>query len=285
MRIAVVCRHNKARSPFAEAVIKYHFPQFSVQSFGIEPTDGEPTSEFAQAIAERWGIGDIKKKASSSKSAARIINDSDLLILADEALRTNLNFETSNINVASMNQSAIHEELRPTDPDGMAESQFERELAKVASTTLRILYEKMNSQPPHEVVAFIPRGTSDISQTLAHAHFEARNRGAVLIDADCRAPHGDELYDAGLTPIDFDFTTATRSLLPEINDDHILRHLRELDRPEKYFLNPTWKKLVDHYAQKTDVILVTAPRRSKSRFIPDSFLSSYFADQISVIAS
>ena len=281
----MVCRHNKARSPFAEAVIKYHFPQFSVQSFGIEPTDGEPTSEFAQAIAERWGIGAIKKKASSSKSAAKIIKDSDFLIFADEALRTTLSAQTSNFSVASMNQNEIQEELRPTDPDGMAESQFERELAKVASTTLRILYEKMNSKPPYEVVAFIPRGTSDISQTLAHAHFEARNRGAVLIDADCRAPHGEELYDAGLIPIDFDFTTATRSLLPEINDDHILRHLRELDCPEKYFLNPIWKKLVGHYAQKSDVILVTAPRRSKSRFIPDSFLSSFFADQINVIAS
>ena len=285
MRIAVVCRHNKARSPFAEAVIKYHFPQFSVHSFGIEPTDGEPTSEFAQAIAERWGIGDIKKKASSSKNAEKIIIDSDLLILADEALRTTLKVETSIISVASMNQPAIHEELRPTDPDGLAESQFERELAKVASTTLRILYEKMNSKPPYEVIAFIPRGTSDISQTLAHAHFEARNRGAVLIDADCRAPHGEELYDAGLTPIDFDFTTTSKSVLPDIKSDHILRHLRELDRPEKYFLNSTWKKLVDHYAQKSDVVLVTAPRRSKSRFIPDSFLSSYFADQISVIAS
>ena len=56
----MVCRHNKARSPFAEAVIKYHFPQFSVQSFGTEPTDGEPTSEFAQAIAQAQNIIEIE---------------------------------------------------------------------------------------------------------------------------------------------------------------------------------------------------------------------------------
>ena len=134
-------------------------------------------------------------------------------------------------------------------------------------------------------MAFIPRGTTDIAQTLAHAHFEARNRNAILIDADCRAPHGEELAEAGLTAVDTDFTIASKSPLPRLDSDHILRHVRELDRPEKFFLGKDWKKIVDGYSQHSDVVLVTAPRRSRSRTLSDSFLSNYFADQISVISS
>ena len=285
MRIAVVCRHNKARSPFAEAVIKYHFPQFSIQSFGIESTDGEPTSEFAQLIAERWGIGDIKKKANSIEGSLKTLKTSDLVILAEQELQEASTIDWEKIKITSMNQSEIHEELRPKDPDGLSESEFERELAKVASTTLRIVYEQISVTNKNEVVAFIPRGTTDIAQTLAHAHFEARNRNAVLIDADCRAPHGQELQDAGLIPVDFDFTTAQKGKFPELDSDHILRHSRELDRPEKYFLSQTWKKLVGYYSQDSEVVLVTAPRRSRTRTLSDSFLSSYFADTMSVISS
>jgi protein-tyrosine-phosphatase len=285
MRIAVVCRHNKARSPFAEAVIKYHFPEFSVQSLGIEPTDGEPTSDFAQAIADRWGIGDLKKKATSIKNSSKLLKNADLIIFAENSMMENFKSQISNSNMASMDQIAIHEELRPTDPDGLGEAQFERELAKVANTTLRIVYEHLETKNRNEVVAFIPRGTTDIAQTLAHAHFEARNRNAVLIDADCRAPHGEELAEAGLTPVDSDFTIAAKFPLPTLDSDHILRHVRELDRPEKFFLGKDWKKIVDGYSQHSDVVLVTAPRRSRSRTLSDSFLSSYFADQINVISS
>ena len=108
---------------------------------------------------------------------------------------------------------------------------------------------------------------------------------ATIIDGDCRAPHDIDLQDQNLTPIDFDYTLSMQSAPPKMKENQVLRHCRELDKPEKFFLSQSWKRLIDFYAKDGPVVIITSPRRSKSRTLPDSFLSSYSADSISVISS
>lgn len=285
MRIAVACRQNKARSPFAELVISHHFPKALVSSFGVEVTDGEETSDFAGLIAQRWGLANLKKRTTSADKFIHSKFQSDLIIAADEYVLSKVqSLPISGVKRALTDQP-IHPELRPSDPDGMEESQFERELAKVSNTVIRTIYEWQGVKNKNQVIAFIPRGTTDISQTIAHALFEARNLGAVIIDGDCRAPHDVELRDQSLNPIDFDFTLSMQVVPPKLKENEVLRHCRELDKPEKYFLSQSWKKLIDYYSNDRPVVVITSPRRSKSRTLPDSFLASYFADSISVISS
>jgi protein-tyrosine-phosphatase len=71
VRIAISCRQNKARSPFAELVIRHHFPKSLVTSFGTEVTDGENTSDFAALTAQRWGLSPMKERTASME---RFIN-------------------------------------------------------------------------------------------------------------------------------------------------------------------------------------------------------------------
>ncbi len=285
VRIAIACRQNKARSPFAELVVRHHFAESLVASFGTEVTDGENTSDFAALTAQRWGLAPMKQRTASTE---KFVNESftpDLLIAADQSVLNALHDAPIAGDRRSLTDDLIHPELRPTDPDGMEESHFERELAKVSNTVLRTVYEWKEVKNKNQVIAFIPRGTTDISQTIAHAVFEANSIGATIIDGDCRAPHDIDLQEQNLTPVDFDYTLSLQATPPQLIKNQVLRHCRELDKPEKYFLSKSWKRLVDFYAKTRPVVIITSPRRSKSRTLPDSFLSSYFADSISVISS
>ena len=257
MKVAVACRQNKARSPFAELVIRHHFPDFLVSSFGVEVSDGEDTSDFAALVAQRWGLSPMKTITTSKEKFLASKFSPELVLAADQKI-----FESiSQLGIPGAHRSLtddyIHPELRPSDPDGMEESQFERELAKVANTVLRTIYEWKGW----------------------------KNRDKVLIDGDCRAPHDFDLENNSLSPIDFDYTKALSESAPKLRPNEILRHSRELDKPEKYFLSQSWKALVDSYSRTSPVVIITSPRRSKARSLPDSFLASYFSDSISVISS
>lgn len=285
MRIALACRQNKARSPFAELVIRHHYPDSLVSSFGVEVTDGEQTSEFAASVATRWGLAQMKERTTSIEKFVNSKFKPDLLIAADQQVLNSLNHLANSTECRSLTDGQILPELRPSDPDGMEEMQFERELAKVSNTVLRTIYEWQGLKNRNPVIAFIPRGTTDISQTIAHAVFEAKAIGAVIIDGDCRAPHNIDFVEQNLKSNDFDYTLAMHSPPPKLNVGEVLRHCREQDKPEKYFLSQSWKKLIDFYSNRGPVVIITSPRWSKSRSLPDSFLASYFIDSINVISS
>jgi len=285
MKIALACRQNKARSPFAELVVRHHYPDSLVCSFGIEVTDGEQTSGFAASVATRWGLAQMKELTTSIEKFLNSRFKPDLLIAADQEVLNSVKHLKSLSEHRSLTDEHIHPELHASDPDGMEETQFERELAKISNTVLRTIYEWQGLKNRYKVIAFIPRGTTDNSQTIAHAVFEAKAIGAVIVDGDCRAPHDIDLLEQYLKPIDFDYTLAMQSPPPKLNVGEILRHSRELDKPEKYFLSQSWKTLIDFYSNRGPVVIITAPRRSKSRSLPDSFLASYFTDSINVISS
>jgi len=285
MKIALACRQNKARSPFAELVIRHHYPDSLVFSFGIEVTDGEQTSNFAASVATRWGLAQMKERTTSIEKFISSKFKPDLLIAADQEVLNSVKHWKSSSEHRSLTDEHIHPELHASDPDGMEETQFERELMKISNTVLRTIYEWQGLKNRYPVIAFIPRGTTDIAQTIAHAVFEAKAIGAVIIDGDCRAPHDIDLLQQYLKPIDFDYTMVKQNPLPKLSMGEVLRHSRELDKPEKYFLSQSWKKLIDFYSNRGPVVIITSPRRSKSRSLPDSFLASYFMDSINVISS
>jgi hypothetical protein len=72
--------------------------------------------------------------------------------------------------------------------------------------------------------------------------------------------------------------------LSEITSQQIFTHSRQLDFPRKYFLYPDWRKWVQRLADKSPVVLVTAPRHSRMRRLADSYLTSYMSDEFTVIS-
>jgi len=73
--------------------------------------------------------------------------------------------------------------------------------------------------------------------------------------------------------------------LSEITSQQIFTHSRQLDFPQKYFLSPDWREWVKRLADKSPVVLVTAPRHSRMRRLADSYLASYMSDEFTVISA
>jgi len=69
------------------------------------------------------------------------------------------------------------------------------------------------------------------------------------------------------------------------DESQILSHNRQIDMPEKYFIDPLWREFISLYSNQMPVVLLTAPRHSRMRRLPDSYLASYHADEFSVISS
>ena len=118
----------------------------------------------------------------------------------------------------------------------------------------------------------------------ASAQMKRTTNGALLIDADLRAPLDEEVDELGLKRVYFDIESVSAGNLPEIAPDEILTHQRQVDFPERYFLSPTWREWIQKLAEQKPVVMITAPRHSKARRLADSYLASYMADSFSVIS-
>ena len=121
---------------------------------------------------------------------------------------------------------------------------------------------------------------------MCSSDLEAKNRNALLLDADFRAPlEIEDLESAGLVPIYFDINQFLESELPKLNENEILVHERELDKPEKLYLSPKWRQFLDKCTEHNELIMLTAPRYAKTRSLPDSFIVAALADEFMVISS
>ena len=73
--------------------------------------------------------------------------------------------------------------------------------------------------------------------------------------------------------------------LSEITSQQIFTDSSQLDFPQKYFLSPDWREWVKRLADKSPVVLVTAPRHSRMHRLADSYLASYMSDEFTVISA
>jgi hypothetical protein len=173
----------------------------------------------------------------------------------------------------------------PIDPGGLLPDAVSRELGKVGALTLRAALDAKGYPHAHDIHVVIPHGVSDLGVALANAQMARIGEGAILIDADLRAPLNNEIEDLGLERIFFDVDQMEVVDLPEITSQQILTHSRQIDFPERYFLSPAWREWIQRLADKTPVVLVTAPRHSRMRRLADSYLASYMSDEFTVISA
>jgi hypothetical protein len=111
------------------------------------------------------------------------------------------------------------------------------------------------------------------------------DEGAILIDADLRAPIVNEIEDLGLERIFFDIDQIELLETSIMNTQQILTHPRQVDFPERYFLSPSWRNWIQQLAERSPVVIITAPRHSRARRLADSYLASYMADEFTVISA
>lgn len=276
---------NQARSPFGQAVLEHNFPQDTIISTGVSAVVDTPIMEMVTAIAAEWNLP-IKKRLSTNIDGDRdAILAADLVICAEKAhytAITNLGYVGKLVDFETILED---KDFIPHDPNGYAPDNMRRELGKVAALSLRAVLNVKKIVNRYPILAVIPHGVSDLGMALTHAQFERKLRGAVLIDVDLRAPLRNELSELGLERVGFDLASplSTPDLLP--NQDQVLSHSYQLDSPEKYFLDPLWRGFIASYSDRAPVVLLTAPRHSHMRRLPDSYIAAIEADEFLVISS
>lgn len=276
---------NQARSPFAQAVLQRNFPNDQISSTGVRAILDTPVMEMVATIAKEWNVPIAKKYSTNLDIDKDVILSADLVICAEEAHCAAITALGYTGALISYEKILEDKDFIPLDPDGYTPENMRRELGKVAALTLRAVLDHKKISNKHPVLAVIPHGISDLEMALTHAQFERKLRGAVLIDADLRAPVYQELLDLGIERVEFDVTEHFDENPQVPGENQALSHVRQLDDPEKYFLDPLWRDFIASYSQRSPVVLLTAPRHSRMRRLPDSYLSSFHADEFSVISS
>ena len=285
MRIVTVCRMNQARSPFAQAVLERNFPDDQISSTGVTAIEGTSILDSVVDTAKNWGV-DITQ--SSSRTLSKAMDDllaADLVITAENShsdVIRNLGYRGA---MRSYEEILEDQDFIPIDPGGLLPDAVSRELGKVGALTLRAALDAKGYPHAHDIHVVIPHGVSDLGVALAHAQMARIGDGAILIDTDLRAPLNNEIEDLGLERIFFDVDQMEVVDLPEITSQQILTHSRQIDFPERYFLSPAWREWIQRLANKSPVVLVTAPRHSRMRRLADSYLASYMSDEFTVISA
>lgn len=276
---------NQARSPFAQAVLERNFPEDQISSTGIAAIQGTSILDSVVTTAKNWGV-DITQ--SSSRSMSTAMDDllaADLVITAENShsdVIRNLGYTGV---MRSYEEILEDQDFIPQDPGGLLPDAVSRELGKVGALTLRAVLDAKGYPHAHTIHVVIPHGVSDLGIALAEAQMARISEGAILIDADLRAPLINEIEDMGLERIFFDVDQFEVVDLPEITSQQILTHSRQIDFPEKYFLSPAWREWIQRLADKSPVVIVTAPRHSRMRRLADSYLASYMSDEFTVISA
>ena len=275
---------NQARSPFAQAVLERNFPDDQISSTGVAAIQGTSILDSVLTTAKNWGV-DITQ--SSSRALSTAMDDlltADLVITAENAhsdVIRNLGYTGL---MRSYEEILEDQDFIPIDPGGLLPDAVSRELGKVGALTLRAALDAKGYPHAHDIHVVIPHGVSDLGIALAEAQMTRIAEDAILIDADLRAPLINEIEDLGLERIFFDVDQLEVVDLPEITSSQILTHSRQLDFPEKYFLSPAWREWIQRLADKSPVVIVTAPRHSRMRRLADSYLASYMSDEFTVIS-
>ena len=285
MRIVTVCRMNQARSPFAQAVLQRNFPEDHISSTGVVAVGGYSVPDAVRETASRWGVPITQIQSRALSDVAPEIMSADLVITAEKsqinAIR-NLGYRG-----LIRNYEEIVEDLDfiPMDPVGLIPDAMSRELGKVGALTLRAAIEAKGFEHQNNIHVVIPHGVSDMALALANAQMSRLAENAILIDCDLRAPLIHEIEDLGLERFFFDIDQIDSMDLTPITSQQILTHPRQVDFPEKYFLSPAWREWIQRLADRSPVVLITAPRHSQARRLADSYLASYMADEFSVISA
>ena len=285
MRIVTVCRMNQARSPFAQAVLEHNFPDDQISSTGVAAINGTSILDSVVDTAKNWGVEITQSSSRALSNAMDDLMAADLVITSENSYSDvirNLGYKGA---MRSYEEIIEDQDFIPIDPGGLLPDAVSRELGKVGALTLRAALDAKGFPHTHNIHVVIPHGVSDLGVALAHAQMARISEGAILIDADLRAPLINEIEDMGLEKIFFDVDQLGVADLPEITSQQILTHSRQIDFPERNFLSPAWREWIQRLADKSPVVLVTAPRHSRMRRLADSYLASYMSDEFTVISA
>ena len=282
MQVTVICRKNQARSIFAEYVISSQFPEIEVKSAGTHVELVDLPALQVSIIASEWGVNCEVTTPRSISDMREYIESSDLVILAEQNLVSELTKFKVTGKVRSLEEYSLDTSFSPKDPAGFSNQKLREELGKMTSVALRAIESELHISSTFGIKVVVPTNPSDCELAFTHAQFERQQNNGFLVDIDFRSPYSIEF--AGLAEFEF-YDPLETDLTKESNifRSKILSPIREVKNPESVLISREFRIKIRKLADIAPVTLVTAPRNILGQGIPDSYLAAVLGNQISTI--
>jgi hypothetical protein len=168
------------------------------------------------------------------------------------------------------------------DRDEMAalsKDQLRRKLGRIGGEFIAYAVTKMSRDTKFSISAFVPYFEADIELALANAQFEAKISDGIVIDADFRTRNMN--FDNNAE--DF-FTYDPKNIdvrgFQKIPSGAVVVPKYEISRPGRILISHTWLSSVLHIASFRSVNVLTAPRISRGKYFPESYLATGLASSI-----
>jgi len=282
MKVAVVCRLNQARSPFGEIVLKSLFPQHQFFSAGISALPNSVSDARVAATAQRWKLGHTKEQSELVSDVMSEIIACDMVIAADNVMKSEIARLGFKGRIWGYDEFVNDKSFLPIDPIGLAQDKLEQELAKVAYCCVqgfRIANNEFNKNTIH---LFIPSTDEDSAQAYLMAKMAQSQLNGLLLDIDFRSPGANKC----LSEFKVVSVNSREELFQfETFGDTVLTLKWEDSNPESILLSKEFKDCLRRFSNSAPVFMVSAPRYSRTRRIPDSYLAAIWADKITVVSS
>jgi protein-tyrosine-phosphatase len=270
-----VCRMNQARSALGEALIRRDFPEVDVISAGVFAQDGTPYLPEVVAVARKWGIS-IEQGFSNSFKNNQALLESDFVICAEESMLPLISQHGYRGKLVSYEEIVPDPSFMPVDPAGLRGRFLETELAKVVFINHWAVRTVAGNKSEYEVLALIPENELNTRAAIETALFVHESSGALIVDADLRAPLFREFGEK-------DLRVGNLTDFQNHQNYDLLSCFIDQEGPEAKFFEKEWKEMIATVANSRPIVFVTAPQIIESGPLPDSYLASLRATRIEVI--
>lgn len=269
---AICCRFNQARSIVAAAMLRKHFPDIQVTSFGIEAIDRQPIPKSVAEIAQLWNLAEYDRTSKKFDNNWFRSNQCDILA-ADNFVKEVLTNTTYSTRISSMTEFETSDNLLPIDPTGLNRTDLAKELAKVLLVTMRWASKQLSNE-----ARIISLYYSNGNDHYIELELEKYPEDSVFIDVNFNNPlkfvtTGEiELERFNLRDL------ASFNLRNETLKHVILSSKFETDSPESVFTSVEWRNFVMRIAGDRPTHLVSSFGSQEIAHSPTPLLSLLNSD-------
>jgi protein-tyrosine-phosphatase len=256
MKVLVVCRYNQARSILAGALIRKLLPELDVVTAGIQAQTGQPIPIVTAELCSWWGLNRFDRLSQSitDTDAATSIEEFDSVLVADGYVKQEVLKFWPKAKLVDLSELAENDLFTPTDPTGFNQSDFSRELAKIAVLS-SAWASKSGLLDIISAQAILASSNSSIDSLLDSGKL---NDVDFLIDTELERPSIDFWKSKGFeiqlfNPrqlIEFEVAGGSSS------STTVLASRFEIDNAEKYYLSDDWKQFIGKVSKVGKTCLV-----------------------------
>ncbi len=282
MNFAFICNQNQARSQVLSAYFSKLLPEHKFESFGLIGQENTPLPIVIGNVFSDWGLDPKGRFARNVSVHWDEIQSLDFVIAITSFISGEIESLGFKGEIVNLENEAELLGIEVRDPQLMSREQCAFELAKYLKATFSVLQRYGFIKNTKTIKAFIPGSESSIVSTVKLA-LNQMSSNSVVLYGDLLAPRRDLLNQFPKAFSKYGYNSLRSEFEFFSIDEHsrLLVPSHTVANPAKVYLDKSWLGLFETIGQN-EIILVTPPLRSHSRYIAESYLAGLQASEIQV---